>query len=99
LIVSRLQEGDVVGPAYLDGLERCDGDDPRPQVEPELREAVPQPQGDEVSLGLVVLRSGGPQFREMTNEINGQVGMNKFLSYGKKNINTANIYCIIYPGF
>jgi hypothetical protein len=80
-----IHEDDVVGPAYLDGLERRDGDDPRPQVEPELREAVPQPQGDEVSLGLVVLRSGGPQFRlsrEMTNEINGQVGMNKFLSRG-----------------
>ncbi len=75
----------MVGPAYLDGLERRDGDDPRPQVEPELREAVPQPQGDEVSLGLVVLRSGGSQFRlprEMTTEINRQVGMNKFLSCG-----------------
>ncbi len=70
----------MVGPAYLDGLERRDGDDPRPQVEPELREAVPQPQGDEVSLGLVVLRSGGPQF--ITNQINRQVGMNNSFHAG-----------------
>ena len=73
----------MVGPAYLDGLERRDGDDPRPQVEPELREAVPQPQSDEVSLGLVVLRSGGPHavqaVREMTNEINFHAGLDAYV--------------------
>ena len=40
---------------HLDRLVRRDGDNPRPQVEPELGDPVRQPQGYEVPLRQVVL--------------------------------------------